>query len=289
MKKNFIAILVLFLLLAVQAYADIGPKPTVDIYVSYNGEKINDNLFYARMLGCYAIDGPEAERIKDAIIAQKLGIREFDEAKNCYWQPARFAWGGECQESICRFTYSPPSPFRLAVYVPSLEKTFISEEIENKNFRSNYDANLFSSGAIEIKEKTSYLASNESYPLRSFLIALLLTLAIELLVVFLYMKRSKDYSKKYSKFQKRVLSTVLAANIISLPLVWFIIPSTGLNPINMIILAEIFAVLFEGVLLHFVNKSIFPLKKALILSFLMNAASSFIGGFIFLAFLLTFG
>ncbi|MBI2675034.1 MAG: hypothetical protein HYX24_01140 [Candidatus Aenigmarchaeota archaeon] len=284
MRKSFIIILFLPLLLAAQAYADIGPKATVDIYVNYNSGRINDNLFYARMLGCDTIVGLQPERIKDAIIAQKFGIKEFDPVKNCYWQPAALAWGGECRYSSCHFSYHPPSLFRLAVYVPSLEKTFISGEVERKNFHSNYYANLLSSGTIEIRETT--LASDA---LRIFVIALFITLTIELLVVFIYMRRGKDYAEKYSKFLKRVLSTVSVANIISFPLVWFIIPSAGLSPINMIILAEIFAVLFEGALLHFVNRNLFPLKKALILSFLMNAASFFIGGFIFLVFLFIFG
>ena len=90
---------------------------------------------------------------------------------------------------------------------------------------------------------------------------LVATLIIELAVAAVYLARLK---------LMRGLGWVLVANLISLPFVWFVIPS--------VMVAEIFAVGFEAAFLYLTNRRRgLSLGHAFMLSLLMNTASYFIG------------
>lgn len=109
-----------------------------------------------------------------------------------------------------------------------------------------------------------------------FVEALFITLVIEFLIALVYINIGRKAIPKNLKINLRVLSTIFLANMISLPIFWFIFPSTW-NLLLMIILGEIFVVLFEGFLIHFLNKTIIPMKSALLLSFIINMGSLFLG------------
>lgn len=281
MKKILIIILIGFMLLASTVHADVGAKPSIRIYVKYNGEKIADSVFHAKMLGCYSEETVKEESRYKKIEVEQLNITEFDPIKDCYWYPSRFAWGGECKNSHCNFGYWPPEEFKLGVYIPSLNKTFMSGEVSRQNFYSTYEANLLSNGTIEMEETTAFILSDAGLPVRNFIIALIITLIIELVCVLIYINLSKINIKRYSGNQNRILFTVLLANIISLPIVWFIFPLMIKNFELIIILSEIFAIIYEGFFIKSLNKTLFTLKNALMLSFAINIISLFVGGYIF--------
>ena len=264
-KSTFIILLLIAFVLLPLVSADLGPKPTVDIDVTYIGNKVSDNSFNAKMLGCNQDERLNPER--DLI--PQLNISEYDSSKSCYWKPAYLAWGGDCKDSKCHFGYFPPQEFKLAVYVPSLNKVFISNEVSRTNFNSNYKLELNSDGSANIYETTPLLKKDK---ISSFIKALIITLILELIVALIFLS--------IAKIRKKLLISVLIANIISLPLVWFIFPLIG-NIILVILLAEIFAFVFEAYFIYSLNKKDITLKKSFILSLLMNLASLIIGGFIF--------
>lgn len=270
-KKAAILILAILLLSIVPnlVYADLGPKPSVDIQVTLNGQKISDASFNAKMLSCQK----EESQFPTSDLIPQLNISEYDSENNCNWRPAALAWGGNCQNSNCHFSYLLPSEFRLAVYLPSQDKVYLSAKVTRENFRSIFAANLLSDGNINIQETTPYIQSKSAKTIRTFFIALFLTLILELLVALIYVSNTK--------ISKKVLISVLVANMISLPIVWFVFPLLKII-LLIILLGEIFAFVFESYFIHLLNKEIISLKKSFVLSILMNLASLVIGGFIFL-------
>jgi hypothetical protein len=266
-KSTFLIFaLLIFSILLNFVSADSGPKPSVDIDVLYNRNKISDASFSAKMLDC--INEDRKYLPKDLI--PQLNISEYDSTNNCYWTPAFLAWGGDCRDSKCHFGYMPPSEFKLAVYIPSLDKVFISNKISRTNFNSNYEAILNSDGSAKISETTPLVRKDN---VSSFIKALIITLIIELLVALVYVSRTK--------LSKKILISVLVGSLITLPIVWFIFPLIKIIPL-VILLSEIFAIVFEAYFIYYLNKQAITLKKSFVLSTIMNLASLIIGGFIFL-------
>jgi hypothetical protein len=113
-----------------------------------------------------------------------------------------------------------------------------------------------------------------------FLPALALTLLVELVTAAIYFKITK---------LKASLWWVVAANILSLPVVWFVIPNLGYPILNgnysyiLVICAELFAFVFETLFLFITSmKKGLTLLHALLLSFLMNLASFGLGALAFI-------
>ena len=107
-----------------------------------------------------------------------------------------------------------------------------------------------------------------------FVIALVLTLILELLVAFVLLSVRKE--------PRNVMTGVLVANIISLPIVWLVFPYLPLHFLLVILFSEIFAVLFEGYFIYLFTKKTLALVMSMILSLLMNLCSFIIGGIIFI-------
>ena len=161
----------------------------------------------------------------------------------------------------------PPSEFKLAVFIPSLNKVFVTNEISRTNFNSHYRAQLSSDGYAKISETTPILSSDK---ISSFVKAFLITIILELLVSLIFVS--------VRKLPKKVLAYVLLANIISLPIVWFLFPLIKLSIPTIIVISEIFAVLFESYFIYFLGKPILSLKQSFVLSILNNLVSLFVGG-----------
>ena len=102
--------------------------------------------------------------------------------------------------------------------------------------------------------------------------ALVLTLAIELLVVALYLvARRRSFDRRRAA---RLLATVALGNLVTVPIVWFAIPATGISGLGAYIAQELFAWIAEAILIRVVNRGTMSMRQALVLSFLMNAASA---------------
>lgn len=285
MRKILITLLLTILLIS-PVLADIGPKPSVDIHLTYEGKGIMDEAFGARMLLCGAQEEPNECEQDPGVgdyshrYCEELRIAIPDEERECTWIPARMAWGGDpCTASQCRFGYMIPQEFRLAVYLPSREKLFVSPAIKRENFRSAFEAELSPDGTISISETTSLLRTNLAKNIGSFLIALAFTLIIELLIATLYFK--------IAKIPLKLLHWVLLINLITLPFVWFLFPLIWQTTIAVII-GELFAFITEPIMLHYFSKKRVVWKHAIILCFLANLASFLIGGFLLIFFYFMF-
>lgn len=251
--------------------ADAGPKESVNFVISYNNNSIPDDKFYAKMLGC--ISGDLTKYGIQDTANQLATIKQYDARKGCFWYPAWQAFGGNCSNSYCNFGYFPPHDFKLAVYLPSLNKVFISDEIKsNTQFHGNtFTANLTSDGKIVITgNDQSKQETNSSY-IELFIGALIITEILELIATLIFVFISKTPKKL------KALLFVFIVNLISVPIVWFVFPLFQLGTAITIFVSEIFVFLFEAYFLFFFLKKNFSFRKALLLSFINNLFSMFIG------------
>jgi hypothetical protein len=251
------------------AWADTGPKPSADIKVTYQGGPVPGGICYARMLDCAQTQSIPDTRctFADAEACQRLAAVEVpDESQSCTWRPAPMAWGGDCKDGLCHFSYFLPQRFRLAVYVPEGGQIYVSNSIARPNFNSTFQADLRPDGTARIVETTSPLHQGQ---LASFLIALLISLPLELLVAWLFVRRNPR--------RRRVLLAVLAANLLSLPVVWFIFSRLS-EPLLIVGGGELFAVLFEAGFIYLLTRPALSVARSLVLSLVANATSFLIGG-----------
>ena len=115
----------------------------------------------------------------------------------------------------------------------------------------------------------------------SFLYALFFTVEIELVVAVLLLKKWSVLIKKWKKF----LSIVVAANLISLPLLWIILLGViakifTLTPASILVAtisAEAFPIAFEAYFIYWLNRKGITLRRAFILSIVINAATFLFG------------
>ncbi|MBU0648306.1 hypothetical protein KJ855_03955 [Patescibacteria group bacterium] len=156
-------IILLLVLVPTTVRADMGPKPTAVIKVYYNGELVEED-FQAKMLVC---NEGKANSDSDAggdVVSQLL-VNIPDETRNCNWQPAgSWTWGGNCTGGVCKFNYSLPDEFKLAVYIPSLDQTFVSNNIIRKLYYSEYELMLWPDREAQIIDTTPLFTEKEIVP-----------------------------------------------------------------------------------------------------------------------------
>lgn len=251
------------LVLATVVKADIAPPP-IAINVTYNGSPIN-GTFYATALICTNSSSPGMSGLP----IPQLNISYYDAANQCYWTNDNFAMSATCGNSWCHFYYFSPSIFKMAFFLPGQNRVFITNAF-NDTGSFNYDAHLYANGsaAISATRITSPPVVNWT-AFEAFAVSLLLTLAIELIVAFIYLR-----AKKVKKL-KRILLFIVIANLISLPILWFVFIFLlgGLG----LILGEVFAVVFEGGFIYYFNRKSIKLRSAMLMSLLMNITSAVIG------------
>ncbi|MBU7030308.1 MAG: hypothetical protein HXS48_25470 [Theionarchaea archaeon] len=282
-----LSILPILGLLILATSADVPPPRIVHIDVTYNNEII-DSVFYAQILGCISeltrkIFHEGLGNVVEYYEMEQLAFEELDRDGNCYWVPIGRR-PCECTHSKCVFEYDYYSEFKLAVYVPQLDKVFVSGEMEAENINgaekrdSFYEANLLPDGTIDMKRTVGVAgkAGIREYKVKIVKRALSITLLIELLIALIYINIGRTAIPEYSKKQVRVLLTIFLANILSLPIFWFIFLSIW-NSFSMVILGEIFVIFFEGVLIYLLNKPVLPIKDALLFSFFLNVGSVVLG------------
>jgi hypothetical protein len=253
-------------------YGDDVPHPSVHIQVFYDHQPLPDKKFYGRMLerSDSVITGSHQESSGDSIIDKSLAIIMYDSVHACFWQPASMAFGGLGENSELFFDFYPPSEFKLAIFLPSLKRVLVSNEVERVHYWSKYRLDISTNGAAIITDITPFF---NAHRIITFILALIITIALELLVALIYCSRRKIPKKK-------ILQSVLFANLISLPIVWFVFPFLK-TILVVILLSEIFAIVIEAYLIHSFNKTILSLRESFTLSLIMNVVSFLLGGFIF--------
>ena len=263
-----------FLLIPTLALADIGPQATANMHITYQGEEITASRFNAIMLACHKHEYEP----RDVEVSQ-LNIKNYDSERHCYWQPTVTVFGGECKNSQCQFRAFAlmPKKFKLAVYLPSLDRVFISNPVSKKSLYSDYEVDLLSNGTINIKEVTPFLKSDVVRNVKPFIAALVVVLGVELSTGTLYLL--------FTKTPLKILVSIALGNLISLPLLWIVIPHLNIKHLwPVILIAQAFAISFESYFIYLLNRQRIALRRSFILSMLINLASCFIGGFLFLFF-----
>jgi hypothetical protein len=264
MKKTvftgLLAGIIFALILAQYTYADTGPHTPGELYfyVTYNNQTITQN-FTAEILACFDVNCSTVDNY------------------------------AECSQGQCFFAYyryeRVPPIMKLQV---NLTGDIYTSETFNYtgsefHYESYYNIDITPNEKIFVNNTNNngngnnLIINNDMSTLYSFVAALIITIVIELAVAFLFFKKWKI------KKLKRPLLTIVVANIISVPIVWII----WLNLLPLlgglaILISEIFAIVFETYFFYHFNKKIVTLKKALILSLIMNIVS-FVFGFFLLA------
>ena len=271
-RISLLTIILAILVIASPLLGDTGPHATVRIRVFYDGQPLSGNI-YARMLE--RSDNSESRDVfQDTSgirhVDSSLAVIVYDSTHACFWKPARLVSGGMGENGKLYFDYYPPSIFKIAIFVPRLQKVLLSDEIERRHFHSEYQLDISSDGSARITDVTPFFNAHD---IITFLLALLITVILELLVAAIFCS-----IKKIPK--QRVLQLVLFANLISLPIVWFVFPIL-VDTLVVILFAEVFAVVVEAYFVHALAKTAISLAQSFPLSVIMNLVSFVCGGIIF--------
>lgn len=240
MKLNFletVAICLLFFLPVV--LADMGPKPQMDIAVYENNSSVNDEVFYAKLFYCLGSDSGSGEygftlgcydkipkEICKKLVRPGTYPEAYDRADGCLWTSSPLYWGGVCERGGCHFGYRVPDKFSLVIFLPNENKTFVSNTVENKNFNSNFRADVKSDGTIELQETTSYWRSDASKNFRDFMLAFVITISLELITALIFISGSKN-SKHFLSFCLYCKSHFTTSSMVRLSIILSSIRSTG--------------------------------------------------------------
>lgn len=248
MDNRHSTIIGLFLLLALpMAFADLGPKPTMDFSLSYNTS------------ATISIVGGEQYQCSDRACSDMDPLGQKG--------PQRFGCNddNECHS--------------LAYGYDNYQKLVI-EFSDGKTRESNAFPSNSGSYKVVVNEDGMIVTSLGILPVIddvtgimslviAILVALVITLIIELILSYLYL------SFKKIKKPKDILPSVAIANIISVPILWIVV-SAFLGLASFVIM-EILVVIFEAYLIHMMNKKKIKLKDSFIMSIAMNIASIIIG------------
>lgn len=140
-----------------------------------------------------------------------------------------------------------------------------SNVFEKKNFDADYVVTVHQN-RLTVRLSAAAVSAMAAPPyVMPFRLALPLTILIELAVAAIYLARLK---------LMRGLVWVVVANLISVPVVWFGFPVFRLGSDVEVLAAEVFAVVFEALVLYAgIGRRGLSLRHAGALSLLMNAAS----------------
>ncbi len=228
---------------AFPAYADVGPKPTMHFYFAYQ-------IAHVSIVGGQQIECEDAACASGRPL-QQLGPQGF----RCY------------QDECSSLAYGYRSFHKLVVQFS--DRTRESNVFQMSGFSGDFVVTVREQ---DVQVRQAYSPASIFEPTRvvfQFPIALSFTLVIELAVAFIYLR--------LRNLPLRILIRVFVANLISVPVVWFVIPLFGLEPTATTILSELFAVVFEALFIYLLTRNRISLRDPFALSLIMNAVSFLIG------------
>lgn len=206
--------------------------------------------------------------------AREFVLDSFDEQGQCYWQPSERSFTN-CENITCKVAYSVPASFRIKLLDLETGKTYVTQTIQSEGLNTEFSVDFNSSGGREIigKLPMEERAVNNPYLIVIFLMVLILNMALELIAAIIL----AYFILKVSI--KKIIAPLLLGNVITHPFV-LIIPLLFDFGIALIILLclEILAVLVEAFLIKRMAK--ISWKQALIISFISNFVSFFIGALV---------
>jgi hypothetical protein len=243
MKSKIVYVLAVMVILFYPGaiLADIGPKPSMDFKLIYEISG-TITLIDGQQLQC------EDESCLQSSPLEQLGPQGF-----------------YCEQDVCSSMAYSYAPYQKLVLNFS-DRTRESNVFKAESYHARFDVRVTDTGLV-VEERT--IQAVERLPF--FLVALVLTLIIEVLAALIFLWATKR--------PESVLKSVVMVNLFSMPVVWFIFPVLK-EFLLVVVLSESFAVVFEGYLIHLLNKPLMSLKQSFILSIIMNTASFALGGFI---------
>ncbi len=240
--KFFKTLLIITLLLIPSiTFADIGPKPTMEFDFSFNVNEQVD-VIDGQLLEC------EDSQCNKSAPLQELGPQGFS-----------------CKENSCKALSYGFSPYHKLI-INFTDKQRESKIFEHRGFNSVFSVSV-EQDKLFITETTP-IAQYDWYKL---FFAVLLTLVVELLVAFAY--------ARITKTKLKLLFAVLLANIITLPLMWFVYPFFEALPYSYYWF-ELIVIIIESIFIFKMNKEIITKKNAITLAVFMNVISILVGNYL---------
>ncbi|KKQ90259.1 MAG: hypothetical protein UT11_C0010G0021 [Berkelbacteria bacterium GW2011_GWA2_38_9] len=251
------------LLIPAVALADVGPKPGM----SFNIEGFNS--IKATIIGAEQIECKDVN-CSDSSILAKIGPQTFNcvqEDLKCYslaydysdYHKVKIKFSdGVTKESNIFQTLGFDSKYNLRVLEDRLYVYDASDmAIFDDQPATDYDYNPMFGNQAKSK-------------LGIFYGALFLTLVIELLTGLIFLKTKKK--------PLIILIYLALANFISLPTLWFLFPLLPISSHNLIILlGELFVVIFEILFLYLFCRKHLTIKEIIILIIIANLLSYWLG------------
>ncbi len=199
---NLFAFMLIFTLLPMTVYADVGPKPSIAIEF----EGLEGEVYFVTLLSETDDTGPYSA------VSTRHNNNDYQEGDEHYDIWKKFVayeshdeyfflqYFKDCSESHSfEWGYYPPSKFKILIYMPKNHSFIESEQIyERYAFDSYFNAEVEGDRVVAEKD---YQYTSE---LLSFLVRVLLTLGIEILIALLFGLR-----------QKRILKYIIMVNIIT--------------------------------------------------------------------------
>ncbi|MBR5534800.1 MAG: hypothetical protein IKU62_08145 [Ruminiclostridium sp.] len=192
MKRLLPFLLLLTLLVPMTATADTGPKPSVT--VTFQG--LEDPTYYVTLLSERDSTGPWSHSQN---YEEYYGDQAVWEALNSYEDPDGFYFLGcyeDCSEThTFSWTYYPPQVFKVLVYFPESDTFAVTDDTyERYAFHSYFKCNAGAApetGLLAPLHK-DYLFGEE---ILSFLARVVITLAAEMALAFVFGFRAKEQLK----------------------------------------------------------------------------------------------
>jgi hypothetical protein len=254
--KTFLFFLIsITLLMPTLASADLGPKPTMTF-----------NFVYKTQTVPTIINGEQIE-CPDSLCSTSAPLEGVG--------PQHFECSPE-KNQCSSLAYGYNDFHKLSIIFS--DKTRESQIFKEKSFNAVLKVIVYDD-KLEVTETTGFSGTRSGKLLLQFFPNALLTMIIELLVALLFFRKS---------FSKKIFQSVLLANLISLPVFWFIMFLGNLSPLiesltNVFVL-EVLIVIFEAWFIYrYINK-IISFKESLLLGLLMNISSYFVGEMIIMVF-----
>mgnify|MGYP005847529983 CR=1 FL=1 len=252
------------------ASADVGPKPDVTVGIYFEGQQLPYGAFSAAILSCEPSAGltpPYASWGMPAMPA--LAQLDLSDPSGCRWgYPNVPVSVRAAEEGGVRFSYMVPTRFRLAIHLPASGQTYLTPPVDRHTLRAKFRVDLAADGTARIEPAAQpFWESDWRFDLS--LIALPITLAIELLIVLLWTRRLDLPARP-------ALGAGLFANILSLPTVWLVVMAISTlmgGPAAFMALAamEVLVIPFES--LFYWRSGKVRLGSALALAAVANLAS----------------
>ena len=139
-----------------------------------------------------------------------------------------------CDQNSCSYRYGGNAYYKLVITYSDRPRE--SNVFQKSRYNSSYTV-IVNQDGLQVTENWSGLPYEPGSQIKVFLIALAITFPIEMSVAWVFLKMRKKPFKAI---------IIITANLITLPIVWFVFPFIRLDGFAVIFLGELFALLFEA-------------------------------------------